>query len=323
MPADETSALLAIRKGLRNNRFRMRVSIVTPSFQQGQFIERTLRSVWRQNCGVLSGEIEHIVMDGGSTDGTVEILERWRDRISFSTGPDGGQSAAINAGLALAGGDILAYLNSDDTYRDGAVAAAVAAFEADPSVDVVYGDAHFVDCDDRFIARYPTEEWSLERLKLVCFLCQPAVFFRPRVLERFGPFNANLRYCMDYEYWLRLAARGVRFQHIPVTLAASRIHPATKTLSAPLHAHTEINDMLKEHLGTIPDNWFSNYAYAVLDGRGVARNVSRDYLARVALLAVRAAFRWNGFPSVSLLRTLASSLLHAHATVPPRIAIHA
>ncbi|HXH95293.1 MAG TPA: hypothetical protein VNN25_27205, partial [Thermoanaerobaculia bacterium] len=81
--------------------------------------------------------------------------------------------------------------------------------------------------------------------------------------------------------------------------------------------------MLKEHLGTIPDNWFSNYAYAVLDGRGVARNVSRDYLARVALLAVRAAFRWNGFPSVSLLRTLASSLLHAHATVPPRIAIHA
>ncbi|HXH90586.1 MAG TPA: glycosyltransferase family 2 protein, partial [Thermoanaerobaculia bacterium] len=201
----------------------MRVSIVTPSLQQGQFIERTLASVWRQNCGGLAGEIEHIVMDGGSTDGTVEILERWQDRISFSTGPDGGQSAAINAGLAMAGGDILAYLNSDDVYCDGAVAAVVAAFEADPSVDVVYGDADFVDCDDRIIARYPTEEWSPERLKLVCFLCQPAVFFRRRVLEQFGPFNANLRYCMDYEYWLRLAARGVRFQHIPVTVAASRI----------------------------------------------------------------------------------------------------
>lgn len=301
----------------------MLVSIVTPSLQQGEFIERTLASVWRQNCGGLAGEIEHIVMDGGSTDGTVEILERWRDRISFSTGPDAGQSAAINAGLAKASGEILAYLNSDDVYCDGAVAAAAAAFEADPSLDVVYGDADFVDCDDRFIARYPTDEWSLERLKLVCFLCQPAVFFRRRVLERFGPFNANLRYCMDYEYWLRLAARGVRFEHIPVTLAASRIHPATKTLSSPLSVHTEINDMLKEHLGTIPDNWFSNYAYAVLDARGVARSVSRDYLARVAVLAVGAAFRWNGFPSLSLLRTLASSLLRGSPTVPPRIAIHA
>jgi hypothetical protein len=94
------------------------VSVITPSYQQGRFIERTLQSVRRQGAGV-----EHIVMDGGSTDGTVEILERWRERISFSTGPDGGQTAAINAGMAMARGEILAYLNSDDVYRDGAVAA--------------------------------------------------------------------------------------------------------------------------------------------------------------------------------------------------------
>jgi glycosyltransferase involved in cell wall biosynthesis len=301
----------------------MRVSIVTPSLQQGQFIERTLRSVWRQNRGSLSDAIEHIVMDGGSTDGTVAILERWRDRISFATGPDGGQSAAINAGLAMAGGEILAYLNSDDVYYDGAIAAAVAAFEADSSVDVVYGDADMIDCDDRLIGRYPTEEWSVERLKLVCFLCQPAVFFRRRVLEQFGPFNTRLNYCMDYEFWLRLAKAGLRFVHVPLKLAASRIHPTTKTLSSPLRVHTEINDMLKEQFGTIPDNWFSNYAYAVLDGRGVARNVGRDYLTRVALLAVGAAFRWNGFPSISLLRILASSLLHRSSTVPPGLALHA
>jgi glycosyltransferase involved in cell wall biosynthesis len=301
----------------------MRVSIVTPSLQQGQFIERALQSVWRQNRGRIAGDIEHIVMDGGSTDGTVTILERWRDRISFSTGPDGGQSAAINAGLAIANGEILAYLHSDDIYYEGAVAAAVAAFEAEPTVDVVYGEAGFIDRDDRFIARYPTEGWSMERLKLLCFLCQPAVFFRRRVVEQFGPFDAKLNYCMDYEYWLRLAGRGVRFAHIPVKLAASRMHPATKTLSAPLSAHTEINDMLKELLGTVPDSWLSNYAYAVLDGRGVTRNASRNYLARVAALTVGAAFRWNGFPSISLLRTLASSLLHGSSTVPPRIAIHA
>jgi len=292
-----------------NSSFRMLLSVVTPSFQQGRFIERTLESVRRQ-----AATVEHIVMDGGSTDGTVEILERWRDRIAFSTGPDDGQTAAINAGLAMASGEILAYLNSDDVYYDGAVAAALAEFERDPSVDVVYGDADFIDVDDRFIRPYPTEPWSLERLKLICFLCQPAVFFRRRVLEQSGPFDARLRYCMDYEYWLRLGMRGLRFRYIPVRLAASRLHPATKTVSSPREAHIEINDMLKRRIGRIPDSWLSNYAYAVMDGRRRPRENSRDYLARIALLAVGAAFRWNGFPSISLLRTLGSSLVHGSAS---------
>src|SRR6185295_4006787 len=125
---------------------------------------------------------------------------------------------------------ILAYLNSDDVYYDGAVGAALEAFRRDPSADVVYGDADFIDADDRVIGRYPTEEWSLERLKLVCFLCQPAVFFRRRVLDELGPFDARFQHCMDYEYWLRLGIRGRRFRHIPVRLAASRVHGSTKTL---------------------------------------------------------------------------------------------
>lgn len=129
----------------------MLVSVVTPSYQQGRFIERTLESVRRQGDGV-----EHIVMDGGSTDGTIEILERWKERISFTTGPDGGQTAAINAGMAMARGEILAYLNSDDVYRDGAVAAARAAFERDPAADVVYGDADVIDADDRVLRPRPS-----------------------------------------------------------------------------------------------------------------------------------------------------------------------
>jgi glycosyltransferase involved in cell wall biosynthesis len=302
---------------------RMLVSIVTPSYQQGSFIERTLESVWRQRRGKLADAIEHIVMDGGSTDGTVAILERWRERISYKTGPDEGQSAAINAGMAVARGQILAYLNSDDVYYDDAVASAVAAFEADPSADVVYGDGDCIDCDDRIVARYPTEEWSLERLKVVCFLCQPAVFFRRRVIEQFGHFDSKLNHCMDYEYWLRLGERGLRFVHIPVKLAASRFHRATKTLGSPQAVHTEINDMLKEHIGMIPDTWLSNYAYAVLDQHGKHRETSRNYLARVAMLSVKAAFRWNGRPSVSLLRTLASSLLHGSSLAPRRIEIDA
>jgi glycosyltransferase involved in cell wall biosynthesis len=291
------------------------VSVITPSYQQGPFIERTLESVWRQNQGSLAGRIEHIVMDGGSTDGTVEILERWRNRITFSTGPDGGQTAAINAGMGRARGEILAYLNSDDVYYDGGVAAAVEAFERDPSADVVYGDADHIDHEDRFLGAYPTEEWSLERLRLVCFLCQPAVFVRRSVVERFGLFDARLNYCMDYEYWLRLGMHGLRFVYLPVRLAASRLHPSNKTLTSPLKAHTEINDMLKERIGTIPDNWLSNYGYAVLDGRGIARKASRSYLAHVALLTVGAALRWNRIPSVSLLRALASSVLRGSPPV--------
>ncbi|MGZ4807708.1 MAG: glycosyltransferase family 2 protein [Thermoanaerobaculia bacterium] len=294
----------------------MLVSVVTPSYQQSRFIERTLQSVWHQNQGKLAGRIEHIVMDGGSNDGTVEILERWRNRVTFSTGPDGGQTAAINAGMGRARGEVLAYLNSDDVYYDGAVAAAVAAFERDPSADVVYGDADHIDAEDRFIGVYPTEEWSLERLKLVCFLCQPAVFFRRSVIERLGLFDTTLNYCMDYEYWLRLGMHGLRFVHIPVKLAASRLHPASKTLASPRNVHTEINDMLKERIGTIPDNWLSNYAYAVLDERGIARRTSRPYFARVALLTIGAAIRWNHFPSISLLRAVASSVVRGSSMLP-------
>ena len=296
----------------------MLVSVITPSFQQGRFIERTLESVRRQNA-----QVEHIVMDGGSTDGTVEILKRWSDRISFTTGADDGHSAAINAGMAIARGEILGYLNSDDVYYDGAIAAAVAAFESDPSADVVYGDADHIDEHDRVIGAYPTEEWSVDRLKLVCFLCQPAVFFRRRVLERFGTFDARLHYCMDYEYWLRLGTGGARFVHVPMKLAASRLHAETKTVGRPREAHAEINDMLKERLGGVPDNWLSNYAYATLDGRGLSRSTSLSYTARLALLTVGAAFRWKGFPSLPLLRILASSFLRRPSIVPRRIAIDA
>lgn len=292
------------------------VSIITPSYQQGRFIERTLESVSQQSEGRLAGAIEHIVMDGGSTDGTVPILERWRDRLRFSTGPDGGQTAAINAGMAMARGEILAYLNSDDVYYPGAVAAAVAELERDPTVDVVYGDADRIDAEDRVIGPYPTEEWSLDRLKLACFLCQPAVFFRRGVLAQFGPFDARFDHCMDYEYWLRLGLRGARFSHLPLRLSASRVHADTKTLRAPEQVHTEINHMLREHLGTIPDNWLSNYAHAVLDGRGVARGTDASYLLRVALLSIGAAFRWNGFPSISLLRMVMSWLLHRSNPAP-------
>jgi glycosyltransferase involved in cell wall biosynthesis len=281
----------------------MLVSVVTPSYQQGRFLERTLESVAMQD-----GAFEHIVMDGGSTDGTLQILGRWRDRITFTSSRDNGQTTAINAGISIARGEILGYLNSDDVYYPGAIAAAVAAFERDPAIDVVYGDADHIDVHDRVIGAYPTEEWSIERLKLVCFLCQPAVFFRRSVIERFGAFDENLHYCMDYEYWLRLGLRGAHFAHIPVKLAGSRLHGEAKTFRSAKQAHVEINDMLKRHLGRVPDNWLSNYACAGTDSRSVVP---------VAARSIAAAFRWNGFPSITLMRTIASWLLGRTRIAPP------
>jgi glycosyltransferase involved in cell wall biosynthesis len=290
------------------------VSVITPSFQQGRFLERTLESVARQRSGAVT--VEHIVMDGGSTDGTIAILERWRDRIVFRSGPDGGQTAAINSGIAQAGGEILAYLNSDDTYCDGAIAAAIEAFELHPDADVIYGDAQCIDADDRVLARYPTEDFSLDRLKLVCFLCQPAVFFRREFFDRIGPFDPRFDHCLDYEYWLRAALLGARFVRIPRLLASSRLHPDTKTRSLPERVHTEINDMLVERLGTVPDNWLVNHAHAVLDGRGIPRSSSFAYVLHIGLLTLAAAFRWNGLPTLPLLRTIGSWLLYRTAPAP-------
>ncbi len=291
----------------------MRVSIVTPSYQQCSFIERTLQSVARQR----HPELEHIVIDGGSTDGTREILERWSDRIIWRSECDRGQTFAINAGLARATGDILGYLNSDDVLYDGAIEEVARTFDDDPSADVVYGRADLIDANDRILAEYPTEEWSIERLKEVCFLCQPAVFFRRRVLE-LGTFDPAFDHCMDYEYWLRLALEGARFVHVSRKLAASRVHPGTKTVRATETVHREINDMLKKHVGSVPESWLTNYAYSLLDARGERRVEQRAYLAKIALLTIGAAFRWNGGPSLPLLKSLAGTVVRRRSVVPHR-----
>ena len=320
--ARDERLLLAFPPAVRNNRalpmtriVAPRISVITPSYQQGAFIERTLASVWlqREEMGEL---VEHIVMDGGSTDGTKEILQQWTDRLDFVSAPDGGQTAAINAGIIRSRGEIIAYLNSDDVYYPGALAAVLAAFDRNPQIDVLYGDADHIDADDRLLAPYPTEEWSFRRLKQVSFLCQPAVFIRRRLMDRIGLFDEQLDNCMDYEYWLRAAMNGAHFVHLPIRLAASRLHCGTKTFRQPKAVHGEINRMLKKRLCVVPDNWLVNYAHAVLDERRIERSARLPYVAAVSMLTMCAALRWNGYPTLTLMRTVASWLLYRSATFP-------
>ena len=272
------------------------VSIITPSYNQGRYLERTIRSVLTQRQ-----PLEYLVMDGGSRDESVEILQRYSAELQWVSEPDRGQADAVNKGLARATGEIIGWLNSDDIFYPGAVAAAADFLTRRPEIDVVYGNGNHIDEHDRVIEPYPTEDWDFERLKERCFLCQPAVFFRRRLVDRFGPLGVHWRYALDYEYWLRLGKSGVRFARIGALLAGSRLHPDTKTLGSRVKVHAEINDMLRSLLGRAPDRWLYNYAHAVLDDRGVPRR-SRRFSAEVAALAWWSALRWNHRISPPMLR---------------------
>ena len=279
------------------------MSVVTPSFNQARFIERTLCSVLEQGVAGL----EYVVCDGGSTDGTLEVLRRYAGRLRFVSEGDRGQADAVNKGIAATSGEIVGWLNSDDVYYPGALAAVVRYFAQHPEVEAIYGDAHHIDEEDRVLEPYYTEDWDYERLKDVCYLCQPAVFLRRRLLDRFGPFDVGLRYCMDYEYWLRVGAH-VPFARFPGFLAGSRLYAANKTLGARVQVHVEINDMMRRRLGSVPTRWIWNYAYAVID----AARADRTRLHRHGTLFVRAVvfgfLRWRGYVPREVMGTLWSTL---------------
>jgi glycosyltransferase involved in cell wall biosynthesis len=251
-----------------------------------------MRSVLDQDYAAL----EYVICDGGSTDETAAILARYADRVTVMCEPDRGQADAVNKGIRATTGQLIGWLNSDDLYAPRALAIVSDFLEANPAVDVVYGDAQLIDAEDCPIGAYYTEPWNPARLPVRCFLCQPAVFFRRRVVERWGLLDERLHYCLDYEYWLRLTAGGARFAYLPQVLAGSRLHSETKTLSARLPYHEEINTMLRNRLGQVPDSWLLNHAHTLVELRrssGAHRVPLLPYALEVVLEAARLSFAWN------------------------------
>lgn len=275
------------------------VSVITPSYNQGKFVETTIRSVLDQP----GPPVEYLVIDGGSDDETVSILKRYNSRLSWLSEPDGGQADAVNKGLERASGEIIGWLNSDDVYYPGTIRAVRNYFGRHPGIDVVYGDGHHIDTDGHIIEAYYTESWDPQRLQDICFLCQPTVFFRRRVVERCGPLDADLQYCMDYEYWLRLRDLGMRFGYLRRYLAGSRLYADTKTLGQRVPVHAEINRMLRSRLRRVPDRWLSNYAHVVAEEQGLSReeNPLRFALATAGRTWL-ASVRWNRRVSSDLAR---------------------
>ncbi|HHT0592306.1 TPA: glycosyltransferase [Legionella anisa] len=231
------------------------VSIVTPSFNQGRFLKRTIDSVLSQNYP----HIEYIVIDGGSTDDSVNILSSYTDRFFWISEPDNGQTHAINKGIKRAKGEILAYLNSDDVLTPGAIEKVVDFFLNDPHCDMVYGQADYIDEQDNIIGTYKTDEYSFNRLAKDCMICQPSAFWRRRVVEKIGFFDEQLHFVMDYDYWLRIAKARMDIQFLHEKLSCSRLYPETKTLSGRGKIYQEIFSICKHHMGYTHLNYYQGY----------------------------------------------------------------
>ncbi len=205
------------------------VSIVTPSFNQARFLEATIQSVLSQDYP----HLEYIIVDGGSRDGSLEIIKKHADRLAWWVSePDRGQTDAINKGFARARGEILAWLNSDDTYQPGAVSAAVRFLQEHPQVGLVYGDAHYIDEAGRVIGKFHAAQTDLRRLRRgYVHIPQQAAFFRAELWRAVGPLDASFYFAMDYDLWVRIARRA-QVRYVPQTWANFRIHASGKTLAA-------------------------------------------------------------------------------------------
>ena len=206
------------------------VSIVTPSYNQAPYLEQTIQSVLRQDYP----RIEYIVIDGGSTDNSVEIIKKYADRLAYWVSEkDRGQAEAINKGFARANGEILAWLNSDDYYLLNTVSVAVRCFEQNPDVVMIYGDMLAVDGDGQTINILRYKQLSLEDLLCFQIIGQPSAFFRRSAFEKAGPLETNFHFMLDHHLWIRLAQQG-RLLHIPQIWSAARYHPQAKNRAKPI-----------------------------------------------------------------------------------------
>jgi glycosyltransferase involved in cell wall biosynthesis len=203
------------------------ISIVTPSFNQAAFLEQTICSVLEQDYP----RIEYIIIDGGSTDGSLEIIQRHAGRIAWWVSePDRGQTDAINKGFAHAHGEILAWLNSDDTYQPGALSEAAAFLSAHPEVGMVYGDANLVDEGGQVIGKFPAAQTDYKLLRRgYVHIPQQAAFFRARLWREVGPLDPTFYFAMDYDLWVRLA-RLAPLRYNPRPWANFRLHSRGKSV---------------------------------------------------------------------------------------------
>jgi len=208
------------------------VSIVTSSYNQARWLGETIESVLAQDYP----SVEHLIVDGGSTDGSIEIIRRYADRLAWWTVEQGsGQATALNLGFARARGDLLTWLNSDDTLLPGAVAKFVAAFERDPGLALVYGDALYTDEESHRTGYLPARPWDVPLMlrTFECHVVQPASMFTRAAWEAVGPLREDRSWYFDFEFFMSLSQVG-KAERLSEPLATYRLHPSSKSTGDPL-----------------------------------------------------------------------------------------
>jgi glycosyltransferase involved in cell wall biosynthesis len=308
-------------------------SIVTPSYNQGRYLAATIESVIGQEGDFT---IDYVITDGGSKDNSVEIIRDYEQRLASGTWPvrcrgityrwlserDGGQSDAIQKGFAMATGDVLAWLNSDDTYAPGALQIAANVL-ADTNVSVIYGKSHFTDENGTVVGRYRTEPFDSQRLAVFNFIAQPSVFFRKNAFERVGGIEASLHYVMDFDLWIRMA-RELRFVYVPEFLSTFRLHDESKTVSRS-HALANSKETLEQihrHFGWAPLNRVYGYAHQVVRSRLPAFDNELLLIALSLPVAAATYLRLNRGIRLADLRMLNATNLKKLVMKPDDLAKH-
>lgn len=282
------------------------ISVITPSFNQAEFLPRTIASVKAQTAAA----IEHIILDPGSADGSREIAAA-ENTVTLIAEPDNGQADAVARGMLAAKGDIIAWLNSDDEYYDETVFQTVIdAFQSEDRPDIVYGaaiyigkdgeklrDAHVINNPDDLAARLPREVG----------IVQPATFIARSLIERIGPPDRDLHFCMDYEFWIRASKSGAKFLHLDKPLAKARYYAENKTASLRGDSYAEVIKMLKKHYGFAHLNWLRRLAdFRLHDNDGVLKSYGNEPHDQQALdhKTHDLNFRVNGdFATISRLKS--------------------
>jgi len=207
----------------------MLISIVTPSYNQAHYIEKTIQSVLSQDYP----HIEHLIVDGGSTDSTIDVIKKYEDKLAWSVSEkDKGQTDAINKGFSRATGDVLAWINSDDTYEPGAISAAVKYLREHPKVGMVYGDCNYINESGQVIGKFNSAQTNYRRLRQgYTRIPQQTMFFRAGLWKQVGPLDPSFYFAMDYDLWTRISARA-EIKYVPQTWANFRLHTSGKTILA-------------------------------------------------------------------------------------------
>lgn len=239
------------------------VSIVTPSYNQKNYLEDTILSVLNQDYPAL----EYFVIDGGSADGSLEIINKYSDKLTgWVSEPDQGQTDAINKGFARSQGEIMAWLNSDDVYHPGAIRSAVEFLQKNPEIGLVYGDTDLIDGSGRKVGRFNARQTSYQRLmRGGVYIPQPAAFWRRDLWQKSGPLDTSFYFAMDYDLWVRFS-KLAPVQYYPELWSSFRIHGEGKTTVSDDRCWPEMRKVHKREGGSVFSPFMAKYILRMILG---------------------------------------------------------